>query len=62
MQDLARDGQGMIVVTHGMHFARNVAHTVHILHSGGIIESGPPEQVFEDPQHEVTRSFLSDSH
>ncbi len=62
MQDLAKDGQGMIVVTHGMHFARNVAHTVHILHSGAIIESGPPQQVFEQPQHEVTRSFLADSH
>jgi polar amino acid transport system ATP-binding protein len=61
MQDLAKDGQGMIVVTHGMHFARNVAHTVHILHSGAIIESGPPQQVFENPQHEVTRSFLADS-
>lgn len=61
MQDLAKGGQGMIVVTHGMHFARNVAHTVHILHSGSIIESGPPEQVFENPQHEVTRGFLSDS-
>jgi len=61
MQDLAKDGQGMIVVTHGMHFARNVAHTVHILHSGAIIESGPPQQVFEDPQHSVTRAFLADS-
>jgi len=61
MQDLAKDGQGMIVVTHGMHFARNVAHTVHILHSGSIIESGPPRQVFEDPQHSVTRAFLADS-
>lgn len=62
MQDLARDGQGMIVVTHGMHFARNVAHTVHILHSGSIIESGPPKQVFDNPEHELTREFLSDSH
>jgi ABC-type polar amino acid transport system ATPase subunit len=61
MQDLAKSGQGMIVVTHGMHFARNVAHTVHILHSGSIIESGPPEQVFDNPQQEVTRRFLSDS-
>lgn len=61
MQDLAKDGQGMIVVTHGMHFARNVGHTVHILHSGSIIESGPPQQVFDSPQHEVTRRFLADS-
>lgn len=61
MQDLAKNGQGMIVVTHGMHFARNVAHTVHILHSGAIIESGSPQQVFENPTHEVTKHFLSDS-
>lgn len=61
MQDLASSGQGMIVVTHGMHFAKTVAHTVHILHSGRIIESGAPKQVFEDPQHAVTKSFLADS-
>ena len=61
MQDLAKNGQGMIVVTHGMHFAKNVAHTVHILHSGAIVESGSPQQVFENPSHEVTKHFLSDS-
>lgn len=58
MQDLAGTGQGMIVVTHAMHFARSVAHTVHILHAGSIIESGPPQQVFENPHHPVTREFL----
>ena len=61
MQDLAKGGQGMIVVTHGMKFARSVAHTVHILHSGAIIESGPPEQVFENPRHEITRGFLMEA-
>lgn len=61
MQDLARGGQGMIVVTHGMKFARSVAHTVHILHSGAIIESGPPEQVFDNPHHEITRGFLMEA-
>ncbi|MFN9717601.1 MAG: amino acid ABC transporter ATP-binding protein [Planctomycetota bacterium] len=61
MQDLARSGQGMIVVTHGMHFAKNVAHSVHILHSGRIIESGTPQQVFHAPQHSITRSFLMDA-
>lgn len=61
MQDLAKGGQGMIVVTHGMKFARNVAHTVHILHSGAIIESGPPEQVFDNPHHEITRGFLMEA-
>lgn len=61
MQDLAKAGQGMIVVTHGMQFARTVAHQIHILHSGTIIESGPPSQVFDSPKHEVTRQFLCES-
>ena len=61
MQDLAKGGQGMIVVTHGMKFARSVAHTVHILHSGAIIESGPPEQIFDNPRHEITRGFLMEA-
>jgi ABC-type polar amino acid transport system ATPase subunit len=59
MTDLARDGQTMIVVTHGLSFARTVAHTVHILHAGQIAESGPPEQIFRNPLQEVTRSFLA---
>lgn len=61
MQDLARDGQGMIVVTHGMQFARSVAHSVHILHSGRIIESGSPEKIFDAPEQEITRSFLKET-
>ena len=59
ISDLARDGQTMIVVTHAMGFARSVAHTVHILHQGRVAESGPPEQVFDAPREDVTRSFLS---
>ena len=61
MQDLASTGQGMIVVTHAMSFARNVAHTVHILHAGRIIESGPPSQVFDSPTEPVTREFLAEA-
>jgi ABC-type polar amino acid transport system ATPase subunit len=61
MSDLASEGQGMIVVTHGMGFARTVAHQVHILHSGRIIESGPPEQVFESPRNPVTQEFLAEA-
>ncbi len=60
MSDLAAEGQTMIVVTHGMGFARTVAHTVHILHAGTIAESGPPAQIFEDPKTEVTREFLAE--
>src|SRR4029077_13508385 len=47
MTDLARDGLTMLVVTHAMRFARQVAHRVHVFGEGRVIESGPPEQIFE---------------
>ena len=56
--DLAKSGQTMIIVTHALGFARNVAHTVHVMHAGRIAESGPPEQIFESPEQEVTRTVL----
>jgi ABC-type polar amino acid transport system ATPase subunit len=59
MADLARDGQTMIVVTHAMGFARQVATRVHVMHAGRVAESGPPAQVFEEPREEVTRTFLT---
>jgi ABC-type histidine transport system ATPase subunit len=59
MSDLAADGQTMIVVTHALDFARHVAHQVHVMHAGRIAESGTPEQIFEAPQQEVTRQFLT---
>jgi polar amino acid transport system ATP-binding protein len=49
----------MIAVTHAMHFARRVAHTVYVFGEGRVIESGPPDQVFEDPREEATRVLLS---
>ena len=58
MTDLARDGQTMVVVTHAMHFARRVAHRVHVFHDGQVAESGQAEQVFDSPRSEVTREFL----
>jgi ABC-type polar amino acid transport system ATPase subunit len=58
--DLARSGQTMVVVTHAMEFARRVAHTVHLMHQGRVAESGPPLQIFEKPQQEVTRAFLEE--
>ena len=61
MQDLAAAGQGMIVVTHGMSFGRAVAHTVHILSAGTVIESGSPRDVFGNPQHEVTKRLLHEA-
>jgi ABC-type polar amino acid transport system ATPase subunit len=57
--DLAQSGQTMIVVTHAMTFAHNVSHTVHVMHAGRVAESGPPTQIFDQPQQEVTRTFLA---
>ncbi|WP_013122549.1 amino acid ABC transporter ATP-binding protein [Thiomonas sp.] len=59
MKSLARDGMTMVVVTHEMGFAREVADRVVMMHQGKIIESAPPEQFFSAPQHERTRQFLS---
>jgi ABC-type polar amino acid transport system ATPase subunit len=60
--DLARSGQTMIVVTHAMGFARQVAHTVHVMDVGRIAESGPPAQIFEAPTQDVTRRFVAEAH
>ncbi|MCU0961597.1 MAG: amino acid ABC transporter ATP-binding protein [Pirellulaceae bacterium] len=60
MADLAREGQTMVVVTHGLGFARSVAHTVHVMSQGRIAESGPPAQIFESPRQDVTREFLAE--
>ena len=57
--DLAETGQTMLVVTHAMSFARRVAHTVHVMHDGRIVESGSPAQIFGQPSQDVTRSFLA---
>lgn len=59
MADLAADGQTMIVVTHAMNFAQKVAHRVHVLHQGLIVESGTPKQIFEAPRHAATRDLLA---
>ena len=59
MEDLAKDGQTMVVVTHSMGFARNVASCAHVFAEGYDVEHGPPAKVFGDPQHPTTRSFLA---
>ncbi len=59
MQDLANSGMTMIVVTHEMGFARKVADTVAFMDAGLIVESGPPDKVLDNPQHERTKSFFS---
>jgi polar amino acid transport system ATP-binding protein len=58
MQQLAEEGMTMVVVTHEMGFARNVAHRVVVMDQGQIIEQGAPQQIFEQPQQERTRTFL----
>jgi polar amino acid transport system ATP-binding protein len=59
MKDLARDGMTMIVVTHEMNFAREVADKVIFMDAGDIVESGSPAEVLGNPQHQRTRSFLA---
>ena len=58
MRQLAEEGMTMLVVTHEMQFARDVADEVVFLDNGRIAECGPPEQVFSNPQQERTREFL----
>jgi polar amino acid transport system ATP-binding protein len=59
MKTLAEDGMTMLVVTHEMGFASNVATRVVFMDGGVIVEQGPPSQVISAPQEERTRSFLS---
>jgi polar amino acid transport system ATP-binding protein len=59
MRDLARSGMTMIVVTHEIGFAREVADTVVFMDGGVVVEAGPPAQVLTAPSHERTRAFLS---
>jgi polar amino acid transport system ATP-binding protein len=59
MQRLAREGMTMIVVTHEMGFAREVADTVVFMDEGIVVEAGEPADVLGSPQHERTRAFLS---
>ena len=48
----------MLIVTHEMHFARDVSHRVMMFDNGVIVEDGPPEKIFNSPDHERTRTFL----
>jgi polar amino acid transport system ATP-binding protein len=59
MRDLAAGGMTMLVVSHEMGFARSAADDIHFLDSGTVVESGPPEQLFERPEHDRTRAFLT---
>ena len=59
IEDLARSGTTMIVVTHEIGFARRVADQVVFMDDGRVVEHGPPEQVLDAPQHDRTRAFLA---
>lgn len=59
MKQLAKEGMTMVVVTHEMGFAREVGDRVLLMDGGVIVEEGTPQQIFDAPQHERTKSFLS---
>jgi polar amino acid transport system ATP-binding protein len=58
MRDLAKDGMTMMVVTHEMSFAREVADRIVFMDEGVVVEEGPPEQLLANPQHKRTQRFL----
>ncbi len=58
MKQLAKEGMTMVVVTHEMGFAKEVADRVIFMDGGYIVEEGSPEAIFENPQHERTKEFL----
>ncbi len=59
MRELARTGMTMVVVTHEMGFAREVADQLAFMDGGVVVEAGPPRDVLADPRHERTKAFLS---
>lgn len=59
MKELAQSGMTMIVVTHEMGFAREVADSLVFMDGGVVVESGDPQEVLRSPKHERTRTFLS---
>ena len=59
MQELARDGMTMVVVSHEVRFARQVASRVVLMADGEVVEEAPPQQFFSNPQHERSKQFLS---
>ena len=59
MQTLAHEGMTMLVVTHEMAFARDVSNRVVYMKEGVICEEGTPQQIFENPQRQETKEFLS---
>jgi polar amino acid transport system ATP-binding protein len=59
MKQLANEGMTMVVVTHEMGFAREVADRVIFIDEGYIVEQGPPQEIFANPQNQRTINFLN---
>ena len=58
MRDLAKEGMTMLIVTHEMGFAKNVANRVFFMDRGNIFEDTTPTELFDNPKHERTKEFL----
>lgn len=58
MKELAKEGTTMVVVTHEMHFAQDVANKVIFMDGGKVVEEGTPDEIFSRPKEERTRQFL----
>lgn len=58
IRELADQGMTMVLATHEMGFARDVANRVYFLHDGRVLESGPPDRLFSNPVHDRTKRFL----
>ena len=58
MRDLVESGMTMVVVSHEMGFARSVCNEIIFIENGVIVEQGPPEVLFENPEHQRTKEFL----
>jgi len=59
IRDLAQEGMTMVIVTHEMGFAREVADRVLFIDGGKVLEQGTPQELFQNPQQERTKSFLA---
>jgi len=59
MLDLAKQGKTMLIVTHEMHFARDVADRILFMDGGVVVEEGPAKQLIDHPREERTRQFLA---
>jgi ABC-type histidine transport system ATPase subunit len=58
IHELAREGRSMVLVTHEINFARELADHIIFLHDGVIIEEGPPHEVIDNPKNERLKTFL----